>query len=168
MSDEGIIAAEAPSSIIAAIKAARVEIIDNLFIDLRVPRWTAKGVPLFVRFSPLSTETMSKVQKRFEKVKDDSKQWQADAEVLLRSAQGIFWREEDGVDRSIDPDEAEGTLAHFDRHLCDLLGWEWTGYAVDVVKYIYVTDLSISATLEEVFEWTRQASEKAEETFAGN
>jgi len=149
----------APTSGLARLRAEREKIKEELFLDLRVPRYE---VPLFVRYSPVQQSTAKRVHDRAKKSNDSEASVIANAQLLAEHCVGVFEMDPQG-DPIGDPED----WPKFDRTLAEYLGAD-TNRAADVVRLLFLTDGDIMATVQRLMEWSGFAGDQITEEYEGN
>lgn len=157
-------APQAPA--IKSLKARREALVAKLYLDLQVPRWDADGGPkIFVRYGPVAMAKLDQAVER--RKKSDPKEWSllASADALVDACIGVYVME-DGKQLSLKDGDPGGRWTRFDQDLANSLGLNTaTSKAVDVVKYLYLTDGDLIAASNEVFEWSAVSIDKVDEDF---
>jgi hypothetical protein len=155
--------AAAEETPLISLKNRRTEIVNEMYIDLQVPRWTEPE--MYVRFKPISAVKLSNAIDRRRKQKSDDWSLLANADMLVDACIGVYAKV-DGFDRklSLRHDDHDGEWTKFDPDLAKALGVE-ADRAVDVCRALYLTEGDLIDTANRVFRWSGIANEEADEAF---
>lgn len=165
-----------PDSPLAGLRARRVEALQHLYVDLKVPRWDDDGGPaVYVRYQPVDPETAQKaVRKRQQaKPRPDKHLLLATCDVLLGACIGVFAVEGesaeggDPVRLSLREGDERGEWTKFDGDLAEALGIDHRR-ATDIVRGLYLTEGDIWAASQALAEWSGIAVPQADDAFLGN
>jgi hypothetical protein len=161
---EGEQAAQAPVTPLLSLKNRRSQIVDSLYIDIKVPRWDEPEI--YVRFKPVSTIKLAAAVDKRRKSKDDEWSLLANADMLIASCIGIYAVLDGDTDNklSLDPAGPTSNWTKFDKKLAESLGIE-ADEATDVVRGLYFTEGDLIDTANRLFAWSNIANEEADETF---
>jgi len=158
-------AASAPASFdspLLSLRARRAEIVDNLWVDLRVPRWD--NPKIFVRYAPVSAVKLNTAIERRRKEKGDDWSLLANADMLVDSCIGIYGELDDGTQISLRDGDPSGKWTTFDPDLAKALGVE-VERAVDTVRSLYLTEGDLIDASNKLFRWSGIAGDEADEAF---
>ncbi len=165
-----------------SLAAVRQEIVDNLYLDLKVPRYTTEDEEgksdLYVRYAPVKSARVDwSIKKRS---KDEYQEHDASlliqADILVDCCRGIFMVMDDDMSRkfTVALDDAGNTQTEptdiwpkFDHELARALGLpehKWN-LAVDICRSLYVTDGDLIDAATEVTSWSASKNERAAEDF---
>jgi hypothetical protein len=164
--------AAAAGSALDDLRVRRARHTDNLFIDLKVPRWDDDGgAQVWVRYRPASPGKVNAVgMKRLEHKAEHGDAWLvlANADILIESCLGVYGVLPDDPTRySFRRGDPAGPWTKFDPDLADSLGLE-AAKATDVVRALYLTEGDLIAACDQLCEWSQVQSVKADEAFLGN
>lgn len=165
-----------------SLAAVRQQILDSLFLDLKVPRYTREDAEgksdLYVRYAPVRSARVDwSIKKRS---KDEYQENEASlliqADILVDCCRGIFMVFDDDFTKkyTVALDDLGNTITEptdvwpkFDRELARALGLpehRW-GLAVDICRSLYVTDGDLIDAATEVTSWSASKNERAAEDF---
>lgn len=149
---------------LAALKRRREEIINDLFIDIRVPRWSEPE--LYIRFKPVSAIRLGAAIERRRKQKGDDWSLLANADMLVESCVGIYAVVDGDHENKLSLKEGHpnGKWTRFDPDLAQALGIE-AERAVDVCTALFMTEGDLLDTSNRLFRWSNIANEEGDETF---
>jgi hypothetical protein len=149
---------------LASLKNRRAQIVDEMYIDVQVPRWESPEI--FVRFKPVSTVKLSAAIDRRRKQKGDDWSLLANADMLIESCIGIYAVLDGDHDKkfSLNPGDPLGAWTKFDPTLGKVLGVD-VQRATDVVKELYLTEGDLIDTANKLFKWSNVANDEADESF---
>jgi len=149
---------------LVSLRDRRKAIIDDMFIDIKVPRWSEPEI--YVRFRPISAVTLNK--KVETRRKQGGEMWSilANADILADACIGIYGVMDGDLDNKISlrDGDPKGEWTKFDGFLMEALGLEATR-ASDAVMSLYLTEGDLIATANKLFEWSGIASNEADESF---
>ena len=150
------------------LKARREELVKNLTLDLRVPRWDSPE--LWVRYRPVDATKLTASVERRQKTKTNDQSILLNADILVESCVGIYARHPDfpGQELSLREDDPFGKLTRFDPDLATSLGIpDALGVtAAMVCRKLYLTDGDLVDAATQVLEWSAATNEKADEDFS--
>ena len=149
---------------LASLQARRAEIVDELYTDIKVPRWEAPE--LYVRFKPVSTIKLNNAVEKRRKQKGDDWSLLANADMLIDSCVGVYAVMNGDIENkiSLEKGNPNGTWTKFDHKLAEALGLD-TQRATDVVQTIYLTEGDLIDTANKLFKWSNVANDEADEAF---
>lgn len=152
------------STPLLVLKARREQIVNDLYIDLKVPRWDEPEI--FVRFKPVSATKLNATIDRRRKSKHDDWSFLANADMLVDSCIGVYAVLNGNTDEklSLRLNDANGEWTKFDPDLADALGVV-ANRAVDACIALYLTEGDLIDTANRLFKWSNIANEEADETF---
>jgi hypothetical protein len=160
----------APDSPLADLRARRQRQIDQLYLDLKVPRWDDDGgPPIWVRYSPMDPGKSDEINGRREELrKADGKEWftNANADLLIDSVVGVYAKDGDAT-YSLRIGDPNGEWTKFDPDLAASLGIE-TSRARDVVLALYLTKGDLVTASLQLADWSGAVSVQADEENRGN
>jgi len=147
-----------------SLKNRREQIVNELFIDIKVPRWEDPEV--YVRFKPVSAVKLGGAIERRRKQKGDDWSILANADMLVESCIGVYAVIDGNTEEkfSLKAGDAGAQWTKFDPDLATALGIEATR-AVDVCMSLYLTEGDMIDTANRLFRWSNIANEEADETF---
>jgi hypothetical protein len=163
--DEGAVN-DAPVAVVSpliSLRERREQIVNDLYIDIKVPRWDDPSI--FVRFRPVSAMKLNAAIERRRKQKGEDWTLLANADVLIDSCIGIY-AIFDGEDHkySLRHNDAQGKWTKFDKDLADSLGVE-AERATDTLRALYLTEGDLIDTANKLFRWSNISGDEADETF---
>src|SRR6185437_13235262 len=148
-----------------SLKAARDKLINQLYIELKVPRWD--NPELFVRYKAVESSRVAAQARKRAESEDPELLVLANADLLANCCVGIYAVfDGDGVRRSLRLGDEFGEWTRFDRDLMDNLEMPPYSKAADAVRQIYATDGDLISAAEAVSEWSAKESTKADENFS--
>lgn len=153
-----------PTSPLASLRARRAEIVDDLYLDIKVPRW--EDPEIYVRFKPVSTVKLNAAIDRRRKQKTDDWSFLANADMLVDSCIGVYavLNGDTTQKLSLAPGDHKGTWTKFDPSLAAALGVD-ANRAIDVCQALYLTEGDLIDTANKLFRWSNVSDEEADETF---
>ena len=156
-----------------SLKARRAEIVSNLYIDLKVPRYSEPE--LFVRYSPVDAVKMGQAWDKRSKQKDEKGKvlddWgiRANADMLIASCQGIYAVFADNPEEKLSLREGDpySKWTKFDKDLASSLGLVTPASdpAVATVRAIYLTDGDLGDATDRLMKFSNISAAQADETF---
>ena len=149
---------------LASLRDRRKAIINEMYIDIKVPRWNEPEI--YVRFRPISATTLNKRVEARRKQGGDMWSIMANADIIADSCIGVYGVMDGDLDNklSLRLDDPKGEWTKFDGFLGEALGLEAVR-ATDVVLALYLTEGDLIATANKLFEWSGIASNEADESF---
>jgi hypothetical protein len=165
-----------------SLRLQRQEILDNLYLDLKVPRWTTVDDEgkreIYVRYAPIQSALVEQSIRRRsgEEYRQNEASLLVHADLLVNHCRGVFAVMDDDFDRkyTLALDEEGNTLPYpteewtrFDRGLARALGmaeFQW-GVATDICRALYVTDGDLIDASNELSGWSSAKNERAAEDF---
>lgn len=152
------------SAPIVSLKDRRKAIVDDLFIDVQVPRWDEPEI--FVRFKPISSSKLDAAVEKRRASKADNWATMANADALVQACIGIYGVFPNDPDKkvSLRPGDPDGEWTKFDPDLAEALGVP-APTAADTVLALYLTEGDLVMTASKVFRWSGIASEEADSAF---
>lgn len=164
----------APGSPLADLRARYARHLENLHLDMKVPRVDDDGGPsIWVRYNPVDPGLVADINaSRDERRRKDGHDWwtDANADILISAVVGVYAKDGTGPDApvySLRPDDPTGPWTKFDPDLAESLGIDTTR-ARDVVKRLYLTKGDLVGAAIRLCEWSGSASVTADEEFLGN
>lgn len=156
--------ATTPSTPLLSLRNRRVEIVNELYIDIQVPRW--EEPELFIRFKPISATKLNATIEKRRKQKSDDWSYLANADMLIDSCIGIYAVVDGDHDNklSLRLNDPNGSWTKFDTDLTDALGIE-ANRATDAVNALFLTEGDMIDVANKLFRWSNIANEQADETF---
>lgn len=153
------------------LKAKRENLVENLYLDLKVPRWIEPEI--WVRYHPLPAPQLEKQLRARSESSDDESTLNLHADILAMACEGIYATlpghpgdkfslrlgDEYGRWTKFDPDIAEnllGVASNVSKKL----------EASFVARKLYLTDGDLIAAANEIAEWSSQESERADKDFS--
>lgn len=160
----------APGSALADLRQRRAKLIEELYVDLEVPRWADDGGPsIWVRYGPIPPGFIAGAVERRQKQKhtlgDDWMDY-VNADVLAKCCLGVYGVV-DGEKVSLKVGDPAGPWTMFDADLAEALGLDLQR-AVDVVRALYYTDGDRTMAVGQLTDWSAQESARVEKTSQGN
>lgn len=155
-----------PQSILARIAERREEIVNNLHLDLPVPRWTDPEI--VVRYRPVEHAVVRSKEAELEKAKPNKRpalEVDLNADLLIRYCVGVAARI-DGQEYSLGPDP-KGDLTRFDPDLAAALRLPEDSSAREVVRSLFVTDGDLLSAARALVEWSGYQEAQADEALEG-
>lgn len=168
VTDEVVVDSNVDATPLLSLKKRREQIVNNLYIDIRVPRWETPE--LYLRFRPVSatklTKTIEKYQSRAKVDKSADWSFLANAEMLLEACVGLYAVIDGDKDNklSLRPNDPHGPWTRFDEDLADALGVD-ASRATDVVVATFFAEGDLIETANRLFRWSNIANNEADETF---
>jgi hypothetical protein len=152
------------TSPLASLRKRRAEIIEDLYLDIKVPRW--ENPEIYVRFKPLSTVKLGASLERRRKSKVDDWSLLANADMLVDSCLGVYAVVDGDLNNklSLAPGDPKGVWTKFDPALAAALGVD-AQRAVDVCQALYLTEGDLIDTANKLFTWSNVSGEQADEIF---
>jgi hypothetical protein len=146
-----------------SIKARREQIVNDLFVDLQVPRWDEPEI--FVRFKPISAVKFAAAMERRRKSKAENWTILANADMLIEACIGIYAMINGDENKySLRNGDQLGNWTRFDTDLSEALGLP-VERAVDVCQSLYLTEGDLIEAANKLFRWSGLANEEADEAF---
>jgi hypothetical protein len=149
-----------------ALKNRRTEIVNDLFVDIKVPRWESPEI--YVRFKPVSNTRLNATINRYQKDAKNGQDWSflANAQMLIDSCVGIYAIVDGNEDVKLSLREGDpyGKWTKFDTDLAAALGIQ-ANRATDSVIGLYLTEGDLIDTANKLFRWSNIANGEADETF---
>lgn len=153
----------APVTVGGSLKARREAAVEDLHLDLKIPRYDP---PIYVRFKPVEQKRIDAMRAAVEKGKAKDKTVAANAALLAEATIGLF-EIVDGEKVSIDPSDRDGEWPVFDMRLAELFEVQAVK-AAEVVRAVYLTDGDIIATVMQVGDWSGYNLDEIQADFEGN
>jgi hypothetical protein len=149
---------------LASLRDRRKAIMDDMFIDIKVPRWNEPEI--YVRFRPISAVTLNKKVENRRKQGGEMWSIMVNADILVDACIGIYGVMDGDIDKkfSLRLNDPTGEWTKFDSVLAEAFGMEAVR-ATDVVMALYLTEGDLIATANKLFEWSGIASNEADESF---
>ena len=146
-----------------SLKSRRQAIADDLYLDIRVPRWDDPEV--YVRFKPVSATKLNATIERRRKQKADNWSLLANADMLVDCCIGIYAQVE-GTDGkfSLRENDANGPWTKYDKDLAHALGLD-ANSAVESCIGLYFSEGDLLDTANKLFRWSNIAGDEADELF---
>jgi hypothetical protein len=163
-----IVSTLAEATPLLSLKKRREQIVNDLYIDIKVPRWD--NPELYLRFKPVSATKLGKTIEKYQnKAKaDKNTDWSflANAEMLLDACIGIYAVMGGDKDNklSLRTNDPHGPWTRFDEDMASALGVEATR-ATDVVVATFFAEGDLIETANRLFRWSNIANNEADETF---
>jgi len=155
------------STPIRSLRDRRTQIVEDLYTDLKVPRW--ENPQVFVRFNPINTTQMNASVKKRSNSKAPDWPLRANADVLVMSCVGIYavYEDEPDVKYSLREGDPNGPWTKFDPDLCKALGIEegTTDQHVNAVKGLYFTDGDIGDAADKLLRFSNITNDEADGLF---
>lgn len=156
-----------------SLKARRAEIVNNLYTDLRVPRYSDPEI--YVRYAPVDAVKMGQSWDRRSKQKDDTGKvpddWgiRANADVLIASCQGLYAKFSDSPDEflSLRENDPYGQWTKFDQDLAQAMGIDLPTKdpVATLVRKVYLTDGDLGEAVDRLMKFSNISANQADETF---
>jgi len=155
---------EVLSTPLMSLKDRRKKILDELFIDIQVPRWDEPEI--FVRFKPVSALKLNASIERRRKRGGDDWSLLANADVLVDSCIGVYAVMSSDKEQhlSLRPGAPKSPWTKFDSDLADALGAD-VDNAADTCIALYLTEGDLIETANKLFRWSNIANDEADATF---
>jgi hypothetical protein len=152
-----------PFTPLISLKNRRQAIADDLYLDIRVPRWESPEI--YVRFKPISATKLNATIERRRKTKADNWTFLANADMLVVSCIGIYAQVEGSDGKfSLRENDANGTWTKFDKDLAQALGID-ANSAVESCVGLYFSEGDLLDTANKLFRWSNIAGEEADGLF---
>jgi len=154
----------AEDSPLAALRDRRAQIVNDLYTDIKVPRWDEPE--LYVRFKPVSAVKLNKAIERRRKVGGEDWSLLANADMLIEACIGVYAVVDGDTDNklSLKVNDAKGSWTKFDSDLSEAIGLDAVR-ATDVVLGVYLTEGDLIDTANKLFKWSGIAGDDADESF---
>jgi hypothetical protein len=147
-----------------ALRQRRQELIDEMYMDLRVPRWDNPEV--YVRFKPVSASRLNTAIERRRKQKAENWSILANADMLVDACVGVYASFDGGQTQySLRLDDAEGSWTKFDHDLAAALGLEDAKSQAETCLGLYLTEGDLIDAANRLFKWSGIVVDEADETF---
>ena len=165
---EVVVESHAETTPLLSLKKRREQIVNDLYIDIKIPRWDAPE--LYARFKPVSATKLSKTIEKYQaKAKTDKNtDWSflANAEMLYDACIGVYAVVDGDKDNklSLRPNEPHSPFTRFDEVMAEALGIEAVR-ATDVVVNTFFAEGDLIDTANRLFRWSNIANAEADETF---
>ena len=165
---EAVVSAVADTTPLLSLKKRREQIVNELYIDIKVPRWDAPE--LYARFKPVSATKLGKTIEKYQlKAKTDkTTDWSilANAEMLYDACIGVYAVVDGDKDNklSLRPNDPNGSWTRFDEEMAASLGID-AARATDVVINTFFAEGDLIDTANRLFRWSNIANNEADETF---
>ena len=152
------------STPLLSLRNRRTEIVNELYIDIQVPRWDEPE--LFIRFRPISATKLNATIEKRRKQKSDDWSYLANADMLIDSCVGIYAVVDGDHDNkmSLRLNDSKGPWTKFDPDLAAALGVE-SVRATDTVNGLFLTEGVMIDVANKLFRWSNIANNEAAETF---
>jgi len=147
---------------LASLKNRRTEILNELYLDVKVPRW--KDPEIFIRFKPVSATRLSKVLEKRRKAGGEDWAILANADMMIDSCIGVYAVVEGDEKLSLRPNDPKGDWTKFDADLGDALGVEQK-LATAVVRGLFLTEGDLLEAANKLFAWSGISGQEADEAF---
>lgn len=153
-----------PASPLLSLKKRRESIVNDLYIDIQVPRWDEPEI--FVRFKPASATRINSIIERRRKQKAENWSLLTNADVLVDCCVGVYGISPDdpGTKLSLRENDPYGSWTKFDHELAEALGVEVSSNA-DCCIALYMTEGDLIDAANKLFRWSNIANDEADETF---
>jgi hypothetical protein len=154
-----------PGSLLETLRQRRSEQAVEHAYDLEVPGYDGC---LVLRLAPLAGETLSKLVDRAQKSKSPTKEFNANADMILLATQEVLGRRSRGDElESVDPD---GGTVRIDERLAELFGLQ-ASTAREVLVALWEgvpsPEIAIGLAAAEFIEWSGEAGRENDEAFLG-
>ena len=149
---------------LASLRARREEIVNELFIDIKVPRW--ENPEIFVRLSPASATKLSHSLEKRRKAGGSDWAMLANADMLINSCIGVYavLDHDSETKYSLRPGDPNGEWTKFDGDLADALGVT-ERRATSVVQALFLTEGDLIDAANKLFTWSNIAGDEADSSF---
>lgn len=152
------------------LMARRKEIVEQLYLDLPVPRWDSDGGPaIFVRLTPASPTQFGMAMEKRRKQNPRPKDWvaRANADVLVQCCVGVYAVISDGSQVSLKQGDPFGGWTKFDHDLAVALGMPIVEdlVAVEVVLKLFFTEADMLACANKLAQWSGAKLPEADSDF---
>lgn len=162
--EESVAVVNTEATPLIALRQRRQEIIDELYMDLRVPRWDDPEI--YVRFKPVSASRLNGAIERRRKQKADNWSILANADMLVDACVGIYASFDGGETQySLRLDDPEGKWTKFDHELASALGLDDAKSAAEACLGLYLTEGDLIDAANRLFKWSGIVIDEADETF---
>jgi len=153
-----------PSSPMLSLKKRREAIVNDLYIDLQVPRWNEPEI--FVRFKPASATRINAIIERRRKQKAENWSLLTNADVLVDCCVGVYavHPDEPNTQLSLRENDSYGSWTKFDHELAAALGVDVDNNAECCIA-LYMTEGDLIDTANKLFRWSNIANDEADATF---
>jgi hypothetical protein len=149
---------------LASLKARRAEILNELYLDIKVPRWDEPEI--FVRFKPVSASRLNKVLEKRRKAGGEDWAILANADMMIDSCIGVYAVMGGNRDEklSLRPGDPKGDWTRFDADLGAALGVE-QALATATVRALFLTEGDLIEAANQLFNWSGISGQEADEAF---
>lgn len=157
---------------LASLRESYAKVLDENYIDLKIPRWDERTpYAIYVRYRPVDPTAAQKAIKRRQKARTDDANILATLDALVGACIGVFAVVDTTIDEpvrlSLRQDEPEGEWTRFDPDLATAFGWSETR-AVDVARKLYLSDAAVLGAFAALSEWSGIGMSAADDDFLGN
>ena len=155
---------KAAMSPLAALHARRAEIVSELYLDIKVPRWD--NPEIYVRFRPASAIKLSNSLDKRRKTNQSDWAILANADMLIDACIGVYAVLDGEHDEkfSLRKNDPNGSWTTFDADLAEALGVT-ERKATAVVQALFLTEGDLIDTANKLFAWSGIAGDEADATF---
>ena len=149
---------------LASLRARREEIVNDMYIDIKVARW--ENPEIYVRFRPASATKLSNSLERRRKAGGSDWAMLANADMIIDSCVGVYAvLDHDSENKySLRPGDPNGEWTKFDGDLAEALGVS-ERRATAVVQALFLTEGDLIEVANKLFTWSNIAGDEADSTF---
>lgn len=149
---------------LAALRARREQLVNELYIDIKVPRWDEPE--LYVRFKPVSAVRLNSAIERRRKQKGDDWSILANADMLIDCCLGVYAVMNGDTEEKLSLREGNphGSWTKIDKDLANALGIE-AERASDACMGLFFTEGDLIDVANKLFKWSGIAGDEADEDF---
>jgi hypothetical protein len=149
---------------LASLKDRRNQILNDLYLDVKVPRWNDPEI--FVRFKPVSASRLNKVLEKRRKAGGEDWAILANADMMIDSCIGVYAVMDGDRDTklSLRPGDPKGEWTKFDADLGAALGVEQK-LATATVRALFLTEGDLIEASNQLFAWSGISAQEADEAF---
>lgn len=155
-------AAPDDGSLLSRIKARRRELQKTRTLDLEIAGYDGM---LVARYKPLAWDVVKKIGEKVEKSKHPRKELYAQADVIARACDAIYFKDDEGNLR--DPKSGQDVPVRYDDVLADILDLNGADTARKVVIQTFDNDLALTAHHNELAEWMQASDSEVDEELLG-
>lgn len=150
------------------IRARRKDIVAELHLDLKVPRWDDEGdfPPVYVRYRPIDIGRLNAIADRAKDDKDSDATMTAEAALLVEVCLGVYMLV-DGKAVSFDPEGDPQDWPKPGPRLAAVLGVDADLGSPEVLRKLYFTDGDLVESSRALAIWSQRKAVEADKQLAG-
>ena len=149
---------------LAALRTRREQLVNELYIDVKVPRWESPEI--YIRFKPVSAVRLNSAIERRRKQKGDDWSILANADMLIDCCIGVYAVVDGNYEEKLSLREGNprGPWTKIDKDLAFALGVE-AERAVDACLGLFFTEGDLIDVSNKLFKWSGIAGDEVDEDF---